>query len=78
MHVSARRKHAVNLRIERVYAIEQGGGPRDGRFDEKVIGEKVSPEALVGALEGLHVVGARRKGEFPAFGAEASAVPGLW
>ena len=45
-------KVAVDRTIERVNALEQGGGPRDGLFDDKIIAEGVTEEAFVQALVG--------------------------
>lgn len=56
-------KVAVDRVIESVNALEQGGGPREGSFDDKIIAEGVTSESFVKALVGRRVVAARRKGK---------------
>mmetsp|Transcript_29869 Transcript_29869/g.91461 ORF Transcript_29869/g.91461 Transcript_29869/m.91461 type:complete len:373 (+) Transcript_29869:101-1219(+) len=55
--------HLVGKRVATVVAREQGGGPRNGLFDDKVIGEGVTPERFVAALTGVTVLSAKRKGK---------------
>jgi formamidopyrimidine-DNA glycosylase len=57
------KEHAVGHRVATVVVIEQGGGPRDGIFDDKVIAEGVSPSDFSSAVEGAFILAARRKGK---------------
>jgi len=52
----------VGHRITSVNALEQGGGARDGAFDDKVMGEGLEPAALEG-LVGGRVTAAKRLGK---------------
>ncbi|KAJ1463299.1 Formamidopyrimidine-DNA glycosylase N-terminal domain-containing protein [Pelagophyceae sp. CCMP2097] len=52
---------AVGLIIERVVALEQGGGPREGLFDDRVL--EGSAAAFTEALVDLRVLAAKRKGK---------------
>ena len=54
---------AVGLEIATAVLFEQGGGPREGVFDDKVFGEEQTPATVSAALEGAHVLAARRKGK---------------
>ncbi|CAN0526246.1 unnamed protein product, partial [Scytosiphon promiscuus] len=49
--------------IVKCHATEQGGGPRDGQFDELVIGEDVTPVSLKSSLEGRTIVDLKRRGK---------------
>ena len=49
--------------IKSVNAREAGGGPRDGSFDDKVVGEGVTEKGLVAALKGKKVTHVCRKGK---------------
>ncbi|CAN0078826.1 unnamed protein product, partial [Ectocarpus sp. 13 AM-2016] len=49
--------------ITNVHATEQGGGPRDGQFDDIVIGEDVTAKSLKDTLEGRKIVELRRRGK---------------
>mmetsp|Transcript_132434 Transcript_132434/g.247685 ORF Transcript_132434/g.247685 Transcript_132434/m.247685 type:complete len:336 (-) Transcript_132434:45-1052(-) len=56
-------KHCVGRSINKVFARECGGGPRNGKFDNKIIGESVTEGRLVSALQGRKVLAARRRGK---------------
>jgi len=56
-------EHCVSRKVARVLALEQGGGPRDGKFDDKVIGEGVTEKQMVAALTGRTVTAAKRRGK---------------
>ena len=56
-------KHIVGLRIGALVASEQGGGPRNGEFDDKVFSEGVSCEQVSNALQGRWIRSACRKGK---------------
>lgn len=56
-------ERAVGSRIKAVVVTEQGGGPRDGEFDDKVIAEGVTAGQLAAALEGAFILSAQRKGK---------------
>ncbi|CAM9735288.1 unnamed protein product [Ectocarpus fasciculatus] len=49
--------------ITNVHATEQGGGPRDGQFDDIVIGEDMTAKSLKDTLEGRKIVELRRRGK---------------
>ena len=53
----------VGRRITSVVALEQGGGPRDGQFDDKVCAESLAADDVVGSLKDRWVLGVRRKGK---------------
>ena len=53
----------VGKQITTLVAVEQGGGPRDGLFDDKVIGEGVALEVLESSLQKRWVIGVRRRGK---------------
>ena len=53
----------VGKQITALVAVEQGGGPRDGLFDDKVIGEGVALEVLESSLQKRWVIGVRRRGK---------------
>ncbi|CAM9174791.1 unnamed protein product [Pylaiella littoralis] len=53
----------VGSTITKVHATEQGGGPRDGQFDDIVIGEGVTAKGLKSSLEGRKIVELRRRGK---------------
>mmetsp|Transcript_14321 Transcript_14321/g.38640 ORF Transcript_14321/g.38640 Transcript_14321/m.38640 type:complete len:419 (+) Transcript_14321:95-1351(+) len=53
----------VGLRITTVVCTEQGGGPRDGLFDDKVIAEGVTPGQMDMSLRGKWIISARRRGK---------------
>lgn len=55
--------YCVGRVVSSVRARESGGGPRDGSFDDKVIGEGVSQARLEKALLGRKVVAAQRHGK---------------
>lgn len=55
-------KTAVGSVIDRVISVEQGGGPRDGEFDDKVI-EGETAVSFCDKLEGRRLVSAQRKGK---------------
>lgn len=56
-------EYCVGRKVAMVVAREAGGGPRDGRFDNKVIGEGVTEKRLVSAITGRTVTAARRCGK---------------
>ena len=56
-------KHCLGSRIVSVTATECGGGPRDGLFDDKVVGEGASEESLTAALLGRTITAAHRRGK---------------
>lgn len=56
-------KHCVGRIVTKVIAKECGGGPRNGKFDDKIIGEGVTETKLVAALQGRKVLAARRRGK---------------
>eukprot|EP00038_Savillea_parva_P005901 m.160588 g.160588 ORF g.160588 m.160588 type:complete len:401 (+) comp11964_c0_seq1:143-1345(+) len=56
-------RHVRGDRITRVTARESGGGPRHGLFDDIVVGEGVTEDALVSALVNKVVAGTGRKGK---------------
>lgn len=53
----------LGRRIATLIAVEQGGGPRDGQFDDKVIAEEVTPDVLAITLQDRWVLGVRRRGK---------------
>jgi len=55
--------HCLSANITRVCALEQGGGPRSGSFDDIVIGEGVTAAQLTAALTGRVLQAVRRKGK---------------
>lgn len=63
---SARRlveAHAVGKTITEVYALEQGGGPRHGLFDDIVFANSPNAETASRALVGLTIDRAHRRGK---------------
>lgn len=56
-------KHCVGRTIMQVVTKECGGGPRDGKFDSKVVAEGVKEKRLVEALRKRKVVKACRRGK---------------
>ena len=56
-------RQLIGFVIEHVIALEQGGGARDGQFDNVVLAEQPNSDAVVSALQGLRISGARRKGK---------------
>lgn len=56
-------RHAAGRTVCGVVAREAGGGPRDGKFDDKVVAEGVTEKGLVVALLGRSVLAARRRGK---------------
>ena len=56
-------EHCQNRRILAIHAKEAGGGPRDGQFDEIVIGESVTEAALTESLVGRELCSTHRKGK---------------
>nr|QDO16268.1 formamidopyrimidine-DNA glycosylase [Lingulodinium polyedra] len=56
-------RHCVGCKVLRVISLEAGGGPLDGKFDSKVIGEGVGPQQLEAALLRRPVLAARRRGK---------------
>lgn len=56
-------KHCVGRAITKVVAKECGGGPRNGKFDDTVVGEGVKEKRLVEALQKRKVLKARRRGK---------------
>eukprot|EP00929_Paragymnodinium_shiwhaense_P026860 TRINITY_DN15880_c0_g1_i1.p3 TRINITY_DN15880_c0_g1~~TRINITY_DN15880_c0_g1_i1.p3 ORF type:complete len:225 (+),score=58.38 TRINITY_DN15880_c0_g1_i1:377-1051(+) len=56
-------KYCVGRRIVKVQALEAGGGPRDGQFDDKVICEGATAESVVAALAGRTVLASKRLGK---------------
>lgn len=63
---SARRLVAAQCQgrvLTDVVALEQGGGPRDGQFDDIVIKGAASPAALKAALVGRTLTGTGRRGK---------------
>lgn len=57
-------EHCVGRRVRRVLAREAGGGPRDGKFDDKVIGEGVGEKSFVNALTNREITAAKRLGKY--------------
>lgn len=55
-------KTAVGSVIDRVVSVEQGGGPRDGQFDDKVIDGETAV-SFCDKLKGRRLVSAQRKGK---------------
>jgi formamidopyrimidine-DNA glycosylase len=55
--------HAVGNRVVTVVVTEQGGGPRDGSFDDKVFAEGVSPRDISATVEGAFILSVRRRGK---------------
>jgi formamidopyrimidine-DNA glycosylase len=55
--------HAVGHRVAAVVLTEQGGGPRDGSFEDKVIAEGVSLADFSATVEGAFILSARRRGK---------------
>ena len=53
----------VGKRIVTLIALEQGGGPRDGQFDDSVIAEGVTADVLAVSLQDRWVLGVRRRGK---------------
>ena len=53
----------VGKRIATLIALEQGGGPRDGQFDDSVIAEGVTADVLAVSLQDRWVLGVRRRGK---------------
>ena len=53
----------IGATVHTVNPTEQGGGPRHGLFDDKVIAEGVDQQKIVHALQGKHVIAARRRGK---------------
>lgn len=53
----------VGRTIDAVVCHEQGGGPRDGLFDDKVIAEGVDADALAKAIRGKMLRAAHRRGK---------------
>mmetsp|Transcript_42402 Transcript_42402/g.76979 ORF Transcript_42402/g.76979 Transcript_42402/m.76979 type:complete len:327 (+) Transcript_42402:33-1013(+) len=56
-------KHCVGRTVIKVESREQGGGPRNGKFDGTVIAERVTPQRLQNSLHGRKVKAARRRGK---------------
>ncbi|KAG5183570.1 Formamidopyrimidine-DNA glycosylase H2TH domain-containing protein [Tribonema minus] len=56
-------EHCVGAKIVSVNARESGGGPRDGQFDDIIMGEGVTEEDVVAALKGRKLLHAGRKGK---------------
>ncbi|KAG8466180.1 hypothetical protein KFE25_001936 [Diacronema lutheri] len=56
-------RSCVGMRVRALTTVEQGGGGRDGLFDDKVIAEGLTAERLTSALVGLWVLAARRRGK---------------
>jgi len=55
--------HVVGRRIDDLNLTEQGGGPRDGTFDDKVIAEGVTPEGFTASVKGALILSAQRRGK---------------
>mmetsp|Transcript_10093 Transcript_10093/g.15195 ORF Transcript_10093/g.15195 Transcript_10093/m.15195 type:complete len:346 (+) Transcript_10093:52-1089(+) len=55
--------HCLNSKVVRVEAIEQGGGPRDGQFDDKVIDKDLAKDGFESALMGASFGKFGRKGK---------------
>ena len=53
----------VGKQIASLITLEQGGGPRDGLYDDKVIAEGVTAAALTASLQKRWVVAVRRRGK---------------
>jgi len=53
----------VGKQIVTLVTLEQGGGPRDGLYDDKVIGEGVTVDVLASRLQKRWVVAVRRRGK---------------
>jgi formamidopyrimidine-DNA glycosylase len=56
-------KYCVGRTITKVIAKECGGGPRDGKFDDKIVAEGVKEKTLVAALQKRKVLKACRRGK---------------
>lgn len=56
-------RYCVGRSITKVVARECGGGPRNGKFDNKIIAEGVKESQLVATLRGRKVLSARRRGK---------------
>jgi len=55
--------HVVGLCIETVHDTEQGGGPRNGTLDDKVLADAVHPGDYAAALKGKWVRASCRRGK---------------
>lgn len=56
-------KHCVGRLVTKVISRECGGGPRHGKFDDKIIAEGVKEVQLVAAIQGRKILAARRRGK---------------
>ena len=56
-------KVCIDKKITKVCSVEQGGGPRDGQFDDKVV-RATSATILEGKLRGRQCKDVSRKGKF--------------
>ena len=56
-------RHCAGRVVSSVVTVEQGGGPRDGSFDDIVIDEGVTAARLSAALSGRRIAECRRKGK---------------
>lgn len=62
-HRRAVERCCKGLEIVGINAKEQGGGPRDGQFDDLVLAESSGEEEVASKLVGAKVSGAQRKGK---------------
>uniref|UniRef100_A0A7S0NUS3 Formamidopyrimidine-DNA glycosylase catalytic domain-containing protein n=1 Tax=Calcidiscus leptoporus TaxID=127549 RepID=A0A7S0NUS3_9EUKA len=53
----------LGKQVTLLVATEQGGGPRDGEFDDKIVGEGVTPPELAAALQDKWVLAVKRRGK---------------
>ena len=56
-------RHCAGSTLKAVLATESGGGPRDGQFDDIVIGEGLDAAQLAAALVGRKLATVKRKGK---------------
>ena len=56
-------EHCTGHTITRVVGLEQGGGPRDGQFDDIVCGGGSTAQDIVKALTGRKLNSTHRKGK---------------
>ncbi|KAJ1627564.1 Formamidopyrimidine-DNA glycosylase N-terminal domain-containing protein [Pavlovales sp. CCMP2436] len=53
----------VGMQLQGINPLEQGGGGREGLFDDKVIGEEMTAAGIEASLQGKWVIAARRRGK---------------
>jgi len=57
------RDHCVGKRIVKVTSKEQGGGPRDGQFDDLIFSEDITENDVQAAFQGAKLISVGRKGK---------------